>query len=308
MTLEPLYDGSGPMRVALFMSGSGSNACRIIEEYLRQKDNADITGEEPSFEIAAIFTDNLDSNATRIGLEDYVDQGLSLPVVTHPIRQFYEDNGAADDPGNKEVRARYDTQSLEMLAAAPGVGEIDMIALAGYDWVTTVSDELLLANVHPGDLRVSYEGGSRDGKRRYTGLGWVPSAKAILNGEPTVYTSVHVVTPGLDEGPLLAVSAPQDVPDKIRAAGREALLGEATGLGKIMKYVREHPDEDDGTLAAKFPIYGAASDCQERLKINGDWVVFPRVVDWIAQGRYAKDEDGALHLDNEPIPDGHEFS
>ncbi len=260
--LEPLYSGTKPMKVAGFMSGSGTNLVKLIEN-------------QGAYEISMIFTDNPKSKATEISLK------YKIPLISDDIREFYE---ASHLPMNDmEHRKIYDMPTRIFLE----VKNIPTIALAGYDWVVTdVLLDRLCVNIHPGDLRVFKE----NGKRKYIGLGWIPSAKAILAGEENVYTSCHLVTPGLDEGPLLMVSAPQRV---IMPAGvrREDLLE-----GKTLKEIIKNPEGHY--------LVDLAKEHQERLKVNGDWLVYPLVLKLIAEGRYARDKEGKLFFDGKPIPNG----
>ena len=43
---------------------------------------------------------------------------------------------------------------------------------------------------------------------------------------------------------------------------------------------------------------------QNRLKEIGDWAIFPRTLEYLADGRYSKDEQGSLYFDDKPIPQG----
>ena len=43
---------------------------------------------------------------------------------------------------------------------------------------------------------------------------------------------------------------------------------------------------------------------QNRLKEIGDWVIFPRTLEYLADGKYSQDERGNLYFDNKPIPQG----
>ena len=43
---------------------------------------------------------------------------------------------------------------------------------------------------------------------------------------------------------------------------------------------------------------------QNRLKEHGDWVIFPRTLEYLAQGRFALDEKGVMHFDGKPILKG----
>ncbi len=296
--ITKLFSGKEPMRLAIFMSGTGSNAKRIIEKYLGQRHEGIIT-----FEPALIFTDNPESNAHKIAKIDYKDNGFEIPLVVNPIKEFYEKQGC-DNIRDFEVREKYDRTQLKLLEDH----RIDAIALAGYDWVITsvICDNILTTNVHPGNLRKTFPGQK---KRMYTGLGWVPSAKAILNSEDKVYTSVHLVTSQLDGGPSLAVSAPQPIQEEVLSLeDRTVLLGEAQEQEKpltyISKFIRKHLDMEDEEISKLFPIYGFAKDCQERLKVHGDWVIFPQVIEYISLGFYGKGETGNLYFNNKPIPNG----
>jgi len=47
-----------------------------------------------------------------------------------------------------------------------------------------------------------------------------------------------------------------------------------------------------------------ADENQSRLKVDGDWVIFPRTLELIAQGKYGFDEQGLLYFNNQKIPNG----
>jgi hypothetical protein len=43
---------------------------------------------------------------------------------------------------------------------------------------------------------------------------------------------------------------------------------------------------------------------QSKLKEAGDWKIFPLTLQYIAEGRYARDEKGDLYFDGKQIPSG----
>jgi len=65
-----------------------------------------------------------------------------------------------------------------------------------------------------------------------------------------------------------------------------------------------YPHVGDEELARVFPIYGYARECQDRLKIHGDWIEFPNAIVNISSGSYEKDREGKLYFEGNPIPEG----
>jgi hypothetical protein len=82
---------------------------------------------------------------------------------------------------------------------------------------------------------------------------------------------------------------------------QRVLLGEADSIQGIADFIKANPNAPKEELERRFPIYKYAADCQERLKVNGDWVIFPRVIRAIADGRYARDEFGNINFDGKPL-------
>jgi folate-dependent phosphoribosylglycinamide formyltransferase PurN len=271
---------------AILMSGTGSNARRLLEL------------PDPAFEVRLILSDNPASNAEAIAREHGVECQL-LDIRAFCARSVAYPP-AAEGPGeglrNPERRAAYDRELGRQLARRG----VRLAALAGWDWV--VGPELcrsfLFANVHPGDLRVT----DPQGRRRYVGLGWVPSAKAMLAGERFVHSTTHLVTPELDGGPIARVSrpVPVELPAGMSPAG---LLPPGAGLGDVIRDIRYN----GGRRFGEAFLYTRARQLQETLKERGDWVEFPVTVQRLAQlmlaGRLAVDAAGGLRLDGDPPAD-----
>jgi hypothetical protein len=98
---------------------------------------------------------------------------------------------------------------------------------------------------------------------------------AIKAGEKAVRSSTHIVEETVDGGRIALISAPLQL---------------------------EIPPGLD--LTAKEGLKAAEAFNQGRLKESGDWVIFPRTLEYIADGRISSDEAGTLHFDGEPIPQG----
>lgn len=189
---------------------------------------------------------------------------FDLPVVVRDINAFYKARGLPR--ADLSVRPTFDRQTVAALAPyCAGVA-----AYAGYMSVASkvLIDAFLGVNVHPADLSIEV-----GGLRRWVGGHAVRDA--ILAGERTIASTTHLVEEAVDGGRRLLVSSPVpvEVPEGADLARKE-----------IAREVERHN--------------------QARLKELGDWAIFPKTIEYLADGRVAADGAGALHFDGRPIPWG----
>lgn len=149
-------------RVAIFVSGGGSNMRALVEDMGR-------TGHEAA--PALVFSNNADAG----GIAWAAAQGIPTAAVDH--RPFGAD------------RAGFEAAITDALAPhAP-----DLICLAGFMRVLTAGFvtpwQGRMLNIHPSLLP------------KYRGL--QTHARALEAGEAHHGCTVHLVTPELDEGPIL---------------------------------------------------------------------------------------------------------
>jgi folate-dependent phosphoribosylglycinamide formyltransferase PurN len=193
MGLTPIFDPSKagrPMRVAAFMSGSGTNVIRLIEheEALRAAE-----GVSP-FEVVFIFSDRSDGSCHG----ERIAEKRSIPYFSHDIRAFHRQRGlkrSVTVPGGMEARREFDKTAGRLIETFG----IDVIGLGGYMSYTTLPR---CVNVHPADLSIL----TADGRRKYCGDHAV--ADAIAAGEKFLRSSTIWTDQGVDTGPLLMISAP----------------------------------------------------------------------------------------------------
>jgi folate-dependent phosphoribosylglycinamide formyltransferase PurN len=193
MTPTPIFDPekkARAMRVAVFMSGSGTNAIRLIE---RERELGKGPGGSP-FRVIFIFSDRSDgqSRGEQIAREE------GIPYISYDIRRFHELKGlkrTTATPEGMAARREFDSVASRLIEAF----SIDLVALAGYMSYLTVNR---CVNVHPADLSIL----TPDGKRKYVGDHAV--ADAIASGETTLRSSTIWTNEGVDAGPLLMVSDP----------------------------------------------------------------------------------------------------
>ncbi|MEW5802979.1 MAG: formyltransferase family protein, partial [bacterium] len=194
-----------------------------------------------------------------------IGKNFDIPVVSRDVKGFYAYRGKPRS--DLKVREEFDRQTVNALSPF----EARVAVYAGYMSIATqpLVEAFLGVNVHPADLSIEVEG-----KRKYTGSHAVRDA--IAAGETSLCSTTHMVESIVDEGRILMISSPLPI------APEWSLKGPQSGR----------------TIAA------VAQDCQERLKMAGDWIIFPRTLQYIAEGRYALDEDGNLFFDGQKIPHG----
>ncbi|MCX8011624.1 MAG: formyltransferase family protein [Desulfobacterota bacterium] len=193
-----------------------------------------------------------------------IGQEYDLPVITRDIGGFYARRGRKRS--DLSIRSEFDSETVKYLSPF----RVKVGVFGGYMSIVTAPliKAFLGINVHPADLSIE-EGG----KRKFTGEHAVRDA--IRSGEKTIASSTHIVEEAVDQGPILMISPPLPV-----------ILKEEWDLS--------HPEH----------LKEAETLNQERLKEKGDWVIFPKTIEYIACGRFGKDEKGNLYFDNQPIPRG----
>ncbi|MCP3682695.1 MAG: 5-formyltetrahydrofolate cyclo-ligase [bacterium] len=169
---------SEPMRVAVFMSGSGTNAKRIIES-------------QSGYKVVLIFTDKRTSNAEQISKQ------YDVPFKCNDIAKFY--SSRKKERGDMDVRKEYDNETVKLLEEH----KVDVVALCGYMRIVTepIFENYFTLNVHPADLSIE-----NDGKRIFTGAHAVKDA--IKAGQKEIRATVHLVTKDCDQGPIIMISDP----------------------------------------------------------------------------------------------------
>lgn len=193
-----------------------------------------------------------------------IGKDYDIPVVTRDINAFYKRRGRPKK--DLSIRREFDNETVRALSSF----NIKVAAYAGYMSIATppLIKAFLGINVHPADLSVKI-----DGRRKYTGDHAV--LDAIREGERDISSSTHIIEEEVDQGRILMISRPMKV-----------IISDGT-------------DVEDSNAMIK-----VVDENQERLKEFGDWIIFPKTIEFIAAGRYSVDESGNLYFDNKPIPEG----
>lgn len=193
-----------------------------------------------------------------------IGKDYDLPVVVRDIEGFYS---AREKPKkDMNIRAEFDKEIVNALSPYG----VTVAAYGGYMSIATepLINGFLGVNVHPADLSI-IEGN----KRKYTRDHAVRDA--ILAGEKSIRSTTHIIEEEVDYGRILMVSPPLKV-----------------GLGDNFNF-------EDGGLVNKI-----ADKNQDQLKEIGDWVIFPKTLLFISEGRYSIDNKENLYFDEKPIPNG----
>ncbi len=272
MTARLLFDPSfGKMTYACGVSGSGTNYERIYE---RDPDTRHV-----------VF-----SNAAGCaGVVKARDHGAPVAVLDSE-RYFREMWGLEKVPRHGVERDSFERAMMTLVEQAIN-GRPDLICLAGYDlwigdWMVSRYYPRIL-NVHPGD------------SRKYVGLGWKPTAKAILAEDKSVRSTLLFVDQSDDGGPVLIQSASLALSrwdDDLREIRRFAEKKDARTLGQFREAAQREKTDLYRSLEA------VSVKIQEALKVEGDWRIYPFAVhDLIAKGRVALD-GRTVYIDGVRMP------
>jgi len=241
-------DTARPLRVVVFFSGGASGF-----RYLREHD----PGYGDAYEVVGAFTDDPGCS----GIDAFRDEGV--PVASRDIRAFYEERGA--DRGDLDVREAFDARTAEAI----GEFDPDVVVLSGYMWILTdpVLERYPVVNVHPADLTIT-----EDGERTYVGSD--PVYDAVTDGRTATRSSVHLVTPTVDAGPLLVMSEPvpvhRELVEGLRQFGStDALRNYVDAHQEWMKWAADGPALATalGLLAEGRVEWDPSSD--SRVRIDG---------------------------------------
>ncbi len=179
---------SGPMRLACFMSGSGTNVTKIIENHRKKAQE---------YKVVLIFTDNDDPSTCNA---KNIAQSYGIPLKIHDMKKFYFSHGE-DSKRDLTLRSRFDQMTAELIEPY----NLDLISLGGYMSILTrpILDRFpgKIINVHPSDLSIQAAG-----KRKFIGLHVVRDA--IMSGESHLFSTTHIVREEVDNGEILMRSQP----------------------------------------------------------------------------------------------------
>ena len=174
------------VRVAILISGAGSNMAALIEA---------ARSPEAPFEIALVLSNQPAAGGLAIA------EGAGVPAVVVDHRRFGKD---------REAHERAVQAALEQAGA-------DVVALAGY--MRVLSPWLVgrwagrMLNIHPSLLPL------------YPGLD--THARALAAGDIEAGCTVHLVTEGVDEGPVLGQArVPVQADDTPETLARRVLAAE----------------------------------------------------------------------------------
>ena len=261
-------------KIAIFLSGSGSNAEKLLEKQLQE-------GDDCAYEVSVLLADR--TKNCRI-LE--LGEKYNTPTEVINIKEFYESYGLksislALKKGRK-VRDLWTQQLYEKLQKYT----VNFAVLAGFIPLTNITKFLPCLNVHPGDLLVE-----KNNQRLLVGLHETPIELAIINGFDNLRSSVIIAEPyatldDMDNGALLGVS--DSVPIDLQGHS----------LSKLQEVYNKRI-ECRPMGGYKDLLNEIANHNQELLKVAGDHIVLPQTVENFAKNLYSKDQNtGELFFRN----------
>jgi len=194
-----------------------------------------------------------------------IGKDFDIPVIIRDLKGYYAKRGKPRK--DMQVREEFDRETLKALEPYG----VKVAAYAGYMSVVTkpLINKFLGINVHPADLSIL----KKNGSRKYTGDHAVRDA--ILAGEKTIASTTHIIAEQVDYGKILMISKPIKV-KKVKGFNKNK-----KGLVKKVELMN-----------------------QEMLKKKGDWIIFPKTLLYLAEGRYSRDFHGNICFDGKQIPEG----
>lgn len=273
MAVKLIFDPSqGHMRYVCGVSGSGTNYDRIYER------------DPEKFHL--VF-----SNAPGCaGVEKAKNRGV-LVAALDSSRYFKDMWGLEKIPRYGVERNSFD-MALMTLVEQNINGSPDLICLAGYDlwigdWMAGRYFPRIL-NVHPGDAK------------KYVGLGWRPTAKAILAEERAVKSTVFFVDASDDGGPILIQSKSLPL-SRWDAELRDIRRFADENGARTLPQFREAAARKGKNLYEA--LENVSTKIQEMLREEGDWKIYPFAVhDLISKGRVAID-GRTVFIDGKKMPE-----
>ncbi|NQZ59295.1 MAG: hypothetical protein HRT88_17720 [Lentisphaeraceae bacterium] len=255
---------NSPARTAIFLSGSGTNAEKILELWKEE-------GSSCEFIPACLVTDR----PGRCRAEELAKK-FNVELVSLDIRQFYKDRGLENTSLATEAGRKVRDEWSTALSSKIKPYNIDFGIFAGFIPLSNITNDFPCLNVHPGDLTELDD----KGKRLLIGLHTLPIQTAVLNDFAYLRTSVIVATPyegegaGMDEGFVLGISPAEKI-DWQRKTPEEL----------IAIYKNRPTQKPKGGWKDEFQQF--LSHNQDLLIVGGDWVVFPKVIKDFAAGKFA---------------------
>jgi len=276
---------NGRMTIVCFVSGSGTNYQKIVER-------------DPTHDYV-VFTNRPNCG----GIEKArANNHLTIELSHVPyLRAARDKYGSTSIPRNCPERAKYEEDVWRLIEGRTGKAP-DLICLAGYDqWLTNWTVDRYyprLLNVHPGDTT-----------KGYSGLHWIPTAKAILSGERDIRSTLFVVDKGEDTGPVLAQSRPLEIIPTLRVLEAEGMEGLVDGFNTVIGYSKKHnitsyaDFEKSADVEKKAVMEQLCTNLQSELKKAGDWEVYPFAVhSLVARGR-VQVIGRRVYVDGKRMPD-----
>jgi folate-dependent phosphoribosylglycinamide formyltransferase PurN len=273
------------MTIVCFVSGSGTSYREIAARNIDHD--------------YVVFTNRPDCGGVAIARANNHDV-IELSHIPY-LKEARKRYGSATIPRNCPERVAYERELCALIEARIA-REPHLVCLAGYDqWLTNFTVDRYfprILNVHPGDTT-----------KGYTGLHWIPSAKAILAGDDAIRSSLFFADKGEDTGPVLVQSEPVNIAQAMNEARSESREELSKGLDEVTDFAATHDIETyEGFKAeAGEELYNVMElicrHLQEVLKVAGDWQIYPFAVhELIARGRVQID-GRALFVDGGEIPE-----
>ncbi len=216
----------------------------------------------------------------------------NVPVVTLDSKVYFRKMWGIERVSRYGIERNSYDMAIMTLVEQELKGEPDLICLAGYDlwigdWMARRYFPKIL-NVHPGD------------SLKYAGLGWRPTAKAIITGEKTVKSTVFFVDEGDDTGPILIQSISIELSRWDNRLYEIRRFIDKNGISSLSQF-KEVAEQEGNNLY--MVLEDVSKEIQDVLKEEGDWKIYPFAVhNLIAKSRVYLD-GRKVYIDGIEMPE-----
>lgn len=228
-----------------------------------------------------------------------------VPLVELDFRQYEEENGvfpgdylrALNPELHGKIKSRLSPKEIVQVRSDVCSRFMDMIyekmdkegiprgiPVFAAGFMALLSKEFInnffILNVHPGDLTKYSLDNIQRSERTIVGDGWIPPAKAISAGHDALYSSMHLMVPEMDAGPVFMRGYPLPINynglmGRVDIRDKEKLKAVGEAAQEALKHLGDHVIAGATFTDIFRQNWGSHASGVMAYRFNGDWHLAP---------------------------------